>query len=201
MCYLAACHMIHPGKWHMTLKCRVALGITPQSPHGSGRAEFPHPALQTTDFAEIRYSVFHPSRYSLESRYDDSRVLCLVHRSLQQCLSLAAPSLHRVSWGEFPGFLSTTRGSDFRTPIPTLLRFVAWQFSCNALLFAPMASVHPYHRLWVFDQPAPRPVFSSERCPDLPGSWGILLVRALFLDPGRASAPGISVLQCCLPLL
>ena len=92
LCYLAACHMIHPGKWHMTLKCRVALGITPQSPHGSGRAEFPHPALQTMDFTEIGT----PSFTHLAIRW--SPVMMIP----EFCVSSIVPSNNALVWPLLP---------------------------------------------------------------------------------------------------
>ena len=96
------------------------------------------------------------------------------------------PSLHRVLWDQFPGFISTMRRYDFLSPI--LPRFVsfAWQYLGCTRSSLLDGRVHRRGLELVTR-------FSSRELPrkrkDLPSSWKVSIVRLHMFqsDSGRTA--------------
>ena len=77
-----------------------------------------------------------------DSEYEASDVVPGPSSNIRRPLAVF-PSLHRVLWDQFPGFISTMRRYDFLSPIPPHFVSFAWQYLGCTRCFAPRRTSAP----------------------------------------------------------
>ena len=172
-----------------------------RAPHGSGRAEFPHPAPQAHGFAARRQAVAHLLVEELASSAIRCSFVWVVSRFDALSIFPSIGSMPRrplPSSGSlqvrFPGLVGTMRRSDFLPPIPggSLTRPPVPSSRC--LFRSRRRPALPTTDLG-FGLPAPLPALSERRRQDLPSSRQIFSMHALLTSgPGGTGAPGHSAL-------
>jgi len=175
----------HSWRWTSVSQpggCRVARDVAAPGPHGSGRADFPHPALRVTDSLLSRGNRC-AIRGSLVETLADSRFRARL--SLPRLRAPASPSLRGVPAVRFPRFVGTTRGSDFLPSIPPRSFPSLGGYQRRSVVRSRGGRAAPSASLGVYGLP-----FRHRwRWQDLPGSWRSPDAFAALSDPGGTSAP------------
>ena len=119
--------------------------------HRSGRADFPHPAPQTTDFA--KGCILHPLPAGRENILASSAIRCSPGEMEPELeVSVIVPSNSAVAWPPLPSTGSLRAGSP-----------------ASSVLWVTPTSERPSRRA-SFPSHSGTPILG--RHPDLPGSWG-----------------------------
>jgi len=171
---------------------RVALGITPQGSHKSGRAQLRHPARQINASLRLGRRASSATRWccvDIVVEFDASAMFP-PNGSLTQ-RPLPSPG---SPWCEFPGFVGTMRRSDSRPPYPTdfvVLRPPVTD-PCVCLRLSPPPDAGG--GAWGFGGvAAPKPLIVDSATAGSPRFLrNPQCVYARIFDPGRNAAPGLT---------
>jgi len=164
-----------------------------RGPHGSGRAEFPHPALRDTDLLRrasriLRRRNSRQRRYPLEFRADGCGARCLLHLSLQRFRVPASPSLHGVPWIGSPASQVLRECSDARPSLAPRFVSFARRYHRAPASFSSPAGVGRHARGAGVCHGVPLPDRSVEMAGP-PRFLGDLRAHALLSDPDGTSTP------------